>query len=415
MRLLALVALSCLAGGVSAAVDAVCPNGFGKDNRNGALNIATDANATMPFWFWRGDGATTFAAKACDLAPGSYEVKAFTLEGEALPVQWVQVQAGAVTEVRLPAPDRGVNGTKDTARVKRMVINGTRFFAVNPCTDLHGANLCDFNAQCASSFAWRSRCTCNSGYGGDGFNCSACQPGSRKLTRSNTPCVKCRAGYFSNQTNQSACTMCKADRYQDLAGQTVCKPCARGATSAAGSERCDCIENGTKWQGDGKLCVQVNNCRMRDWSVHGCHNESACAFTAPGENTCACNLGYYGDGSSCSHVDNCAGGAAAEARSLTGKWGGCSANGTCTKTGPGGNTCACNFGYSGAGKSCAYINACLNPGMNDCDEEVCSTRVFDFLLVNRLRQFDSFDLPSLAPVTLFICLLRSPSPVSRLF
>jgi hypothetical protein len=49
--------------------------------------------------------------------------------------------------------------------------------------------------------------------------------------------------------------------------------------------------------------------------------------------------------------------------------GGCDANATCTYTGPGTNSCACNSGYSGDGTTCsAATSANLNTGAYTGDE-----------------------------------------------
>ena len=68
--------------------------------------------------------------------------------------------------------------------------------------------------------------------------------------------------------------------------------------------------------------------------------------TGPGTDSCACNAGYSGNGTTCSPINSCA----------TNN-GGCSSHATCTSTGPGTNSCACNSGYVGNGTTCTVAFA----------------------------------------------------------
>jgi Malectin domain/EGF domain len=79
----------------------------------------------------------------------------------------------------------------------------------------------------------------------------------------------------------------------------------------------------------------------------GCSPNATCTSTGQGTNSCACNTGYTGNGMACTPVNSC----------LTNN-GGCSPNATCTDTGPGTNSCACNTGYTGNGVTCVGVDAC---------------------------------------------------------
>lgn len=45
-----------------------------------------------------------------------------------------------------------------------------------------------------------------------------------------------------------------------------------------GKVNCVCTEG---WTGDGILCVEINNCQLKNLS--GCHEHADCTATGPGE------------------------------------------------------------------------------------------------------------------------------------
>ncbi len=89
--------------------------------------------------------------------------------------------------------------------------------------------------------------------------------------------------------------------------------------------------------GDG-ICgaFGVNECTD---GTNNCDANAACTNT-PNSFTCACNVGYSGDGVTCTDDDECTDGT-----------NNCNANATCTNT-PGSFTCACEPGYIGNGVIC---------------------------------------------------------------
>ena len=74
-----------------------------------------------------------------------------------------------------------------------------------------------------------------------------------------------------------------------------------------------------------------------------CDANATCTSTGPGTFTCACNPGYAGDGFTCTPIDAC-------------QTSPCDPNATCTSTGPGTYSCACNPGFTGDGHTCTPIN-----------------------------------------------------------
>ena len=98
-------------------------------------------------------------------------------------------------------------------------------------------------------------------------------------------------------------------------------------------------------------------CSGRGEDVHA----SSCSNTV-GSFTCdSCDAGYTGDGDNgCNDVNECSAGTD-----------NCSANAACTNT-PGSFSCACNMGYSGNGVTCNDINECAL-GTDACDTNATCT------------------------------------------
>jgi EGF domain len=75
---------------------------------------------------------------------------------------------------------------------------------------------------------------------------------------------------------------------------------------------------------------------------NACSPNAICTTTGPATFACTCRAGYSGDGKTCVEIDAC----------LSNP---CDRNATCTKTGPGAFACTCKAGYSGDGRACTSI------------------------------------------------------------
>ena len=77
-----------------------------------------------------------------------------------------------------------------------------------------------------------------------------------------------------------------------------------------------------------------------------CDDDATCTNTGPGTFSCACNPGFEGDGEACEDVDEC---------DL--ETDNCHPDATCTNT-PGSFSCVCNPGFEGDGVTCTDIDEC---------------------------------------------------------
>ncbi|GAB5547708.1 MAG: hypothetical protein SangKO_074680 [Sandaracinaceae bacterium] len=151
----------------------------------------------------------------------------------------------------------------------------------------------------------------------------------------------CPAGYAGD--GRSPGTGC-SDVNECAAGTDDCDVNAT-CTNTVGSFTCAC--NGPEWVGDGRTCVDYDEC-MDPFYTAMCDANASCVNQVPGF-SCVCQSGYRGDGFTCAEIDECMEGSDD-----------CHADASCTNT-PGSFTCACNGGYSGDGRSCADIDECMDP------------------------------------------------------
>ena len=127
-----------------------------------------------------------------------------------------------------------------------------------------------------------------------------------------------------------------------------------GTTAGDGCSDTCTEEPGYTCTGMPSVCADIDECAdMTDT----CDALATCTNVA-GSFTCACSMGYDGDGTTtgtgCTDIDECA-------DTTT-----CDENASCTN-GDGDFTCACNAGYDGDGTTCADVDECAD-GTDDCDE-----------------------------------------------
>lgn len=231
---------------------------------------------------------------------------------------------------------------------------------INECGN--GAlNDCDVNAFCIDN-AGAFSCTCAPGFddigaGRDGecININECASDTDDCdtvaTCADTPgsfTCTCPAGYADAGSGRlGECS--EIDECADEA-LNLCDANAN-CTNTDGSYTCACrpgfedLSSGTP----GFVCGNINECA----GVNNCHVDADCTDTQ-GSFTCACKDGYFGDGITCTNLDECDRGTD-----------NCSNNATCTDT-PGSFTCACRAGYTGNGVICDDIDECADSGLHDC-------------------------------------------------
>jgi hypothetical protein len=159
----------------------------------------------------------------------------------------------------------------------------------------------------------------------------------------------------------------------DLSGNWVLRlqTCGVDAlcTDTDGSYTCACSVG---YSGDGLTCADVDECAV---DKDNCDPHARCT-NSKGSFSCACNIGYSGSGVSCVDVNECADGTDS-----------CSDDAACTNN-PGSYTCSCNVGFSGTGTVCLDVNEC-EIGRTDCHaHSSCKNTVGSFTATAKWVQKD---------------------------
>ncbi|TKS85238.1 Fibrillin-3 Fibrillin-3 C-terminal peptide [Collichthys lucidus] len=181
--------------------------------------------------------------------------------------------------------------------------NGTQ------CEDIDECSLestCDAQALC-SNYIGDFSCSCHLGFKGDGFFCE----------------------------DVDECTL----------SDTIC-PAFSKCVNSPGAHVCSCL-NGTVAFND--TCVPPNpSCKP------ACHSQGLCHLSPSGYQ-CVCDLGYMGNGLTCSDIDEC------QRENI------CPGNKTeCINT-PGSFSCVCKNGYILIGTQCFDVDEC-ETGKHECSE-----------------------------------------------
>ncbi|CAI8054869.1 Fibrillin-1, partial [Geodia barretti] len=156
--------------------------------------------------------------------------------------------------------------------------------------------------------------------------------------------------------------------------------CDEDTDTCDGNATCSDTEGGYEcecnigYSGDGFSCSNINEC----FNGSVCDENAECYDTA-GSYECTCFSGYTGDGYTCQDIDECLADPCDENAPCSNNNGSfsyinecdedtdtCDGNATCSDT-EGGYDCECNVGYSGDGFSCSNINEC------DVDTDMCDS------------------------------------------
>lgn len=224
------------------------------------------------------------------------------------------------------------------------------------CTDINECEsatppACDTNADCVNT-PGAAYCECKAGYNGDGFTCDdnatcpngeGCHSSASCEVIGGTKLCVCNDGY---EGDGASCT----DIDECVDDSDDCDDTPDACDNNVGGYSCACPIG---YSGDGvgaSGCTDIDECL--DDSDDCDDAPDACANSVGGY-SCACPSGYSGDGvgaSGCIDIDEC-----------TDNIDDCDANAQCTNT-VGSYTCACNCGYAGTGQSCSPAQNNLGNG-----------------------------------------------------
>ena len=205
-----------------------------------------------------------------------------------------------------------------------------------------GYHNCHPNATCSVVAGGTSTsCACNTGFMGDGFNCTAdpiamicnnvvCGANAVCEVMNRVPQCVCGPGYLGDGFN---CTM--------ACGGVVCSP---NAACQAVGELSQCVCN-PGFMGNGVDCSRMST----TCSGVMCDRNAVCEIVSE-VLQCVCKPGFVGDGSTCNRIDPCDGIRCDDPNAMC-----VAAGGINSQTVP---MCVCNPGFTGDGRLCASLEAC---------------------------------------------------------
>jgi hypothetical protein len=267
---------------------------------------------------------------------------------------------------------RNRRGNYDCACELPFVGDDGRAGCQNACAlALEDSDRCATGARCSFSVEGQASCTsCESGYLGDGRECTADPECAALDCGENTVCsgaagarrCECAAGFSGNPAN--GC--------QDIDECDGSNPCSDNGRciNVPGGYICGCADGFERVDGE---CVNVNECERE---LDLCDPNADCEDTSTSYN-CTCKEGFEGDGRSCSDVDECA-----NDETLCEDQ-----EGTVCRNRPGNFECACPPGFTGDGKdeACACDLTGVWGARIDTAVEVNQLAAGDVVLIDAMK------------------------------
>ncbi|KAI5108251.1 fibrillin-2 isoform X1, partial [Silurus meridionalis] len=204
---------------------------------------------------------------------------------------------------------------------------------------------CHPNATCVNSVG-SFMCTCKNGFNGNGTYCEdvnecaaegACHPYALCQNIPGDYSCRCQKGF---EGNGFTCL----DVDECALSNTAC-PATSVCINSPGTYVCSC-KNGT--------VVYNNSCAPPSkWCSPPCHPFGLC-HPSPMGYQCVCDVGFKGNGFSCSDIDEC-------------QQNVCLRKDTECENSPGSFSCICKVGYSQNGTECTDVDECTS-GKAECSE-----------------------------------------------
>ncbi|XP_034040284.1 fibrillin-2 [Thalassophryne amazonica] len=213
--------------------------------------------------------------------------------------------------------------------------NGTLCQDIDECSVV---DVCDLHALCTNSVG-DFTCSCQQGFVGDGFSCQDVD----ECMASNTTCPR-----FSRCVNSPGAHVCSCLNgtvtFNDtcVPPSVLCKPaCHRHGLCHLSPSGYQCVCD-LGYVGDGVTCSDIDECQKENICPK---NETEC-MNIPGSYSCVCKEGYVSNGTECTDVNECI----TEPKQ-------CSNFAQCVNT-VGSHLCFCLSGFTGDGKNCSDIDEC---------------------------------------------------------